>query len=46
MSLARSPIESGHWRPATCKLAEEGDNCLLNIYVDVSAFLFFVKNLY
>ncbi|KAF5375031.1 hypothetical protein D9758_000282 [Tetrapyrgos nigripes] len=26
----------GHWRPATCKLSEEGERCLLNIYVDES----------
>ncbi|KIK70989.1 hypothetical protein GYMLUDRAFT_150071 [Collybiopsis luxurians FD-317 M1] len=26
----------GHWRTATCRLSEEGDRCLLNIYVDES----------
>ncbi|TFK77098.1 Rho GTPase activation protein [Pluteus cervinus] len=36
LSLARSPASGGHWRPATCKLSEEGERCLLNIYVDES----------
>jgi hypothetical protein len=29
--------ESGHWRPAICKLTKESnvERCLLNIYVDV-----------
>ncbi|THV04952.1 Rho GTPase activation protein [Dendrothele bispora CBS 962.96] len=35
LALAKGP-SSGHWRPATCKLAEEGERCLLNIYVDES----------
>ena len=35
MSLARSPPGSVQWRSATCKILEEDDNCLLNIYLDV-----------
>jgi hypothetical protein len=34
MSLARSPPGSVQWRPATCKLLDEDDHCLLNIYLD------------
>lgn len=30
---------AGHWRPATCRLTEEGERCLLNIYVDVRSHL-------
>jgi hypothetical protein len=38
MGLSRNTgVGTGHWRPATCKLSEEGDQCLLNIYVDVGA---------
>lgn len=36
MSLSRSPVGSGHWRSVTCRLLEEGDKCLLHIYLDVS----------
>jgi hypothetical protein len=41
MSLApnRSPVGSGHWRSVTCRLLEEGDKCLLHIYLDVSVTL-------
>ncbi|KAL0581609.1 hypothetical protein V5O48_000425 [Marasmius crinis-equi] len=35
LSLTKDPA-AGHWRPATCKLSEEGERCLLNIYVDES----------
>src|ERR1700691_377493 len=40
MSLApsRGPVGSGHWRSITCRLLEEGDKCLLHIYLDVSGF--------
>jgi hypothetical protein len=34
-ALAKGPSSAGHWRPATCKLSEEGERCLLNIYLDV-----------
>ncbi|KAK0208207.1 GTPase activating protein [Desarmillaria ectypa] len=37
IALARGSAGTGQWRSATCKLmAEEGDRCLLNIYVDES----------
>lgn len=35
ISLTRFPPGSLQWRPATCKLLDEDDRCLLNIYVDV-----------
>ncbi|KIY71620.1 Rho GTPase activation protein [Cylindrobasidium torrendii FP15055 ss-10] len=35
-SLARGPTATGQWRPATCKLREEGTRCLLNIYIEDS----------
>ncbi|KAG7099214.1 hypothetical protein E1B28_001081 [Marasmius oreades] len=36
LSLTKGPAVAGHWRPATCRLSEEGERCLLNIYVDES----------
>lgn len=36
LGLAKSSTGSGQWRPARCKLVEEEEGCLLNIYVDVS----------
>ncbi|KAF8898740.1 Rho GTPase activation protein [Infundibulicybe gibba] len=36
LALARGPAGSDQWRSATCKLSEEGERCLLNIYVDES----------
>ncbi|KAK1233585.1 hypothetical protein PQX77_003271 [Marasmius sp. AFHP31] len=36
LSLAKDSASAGHWRPATCRLLEEGERCLLNIYVDES----------
>ncbi|KAF8873707.1 hypothetical protein CPB84DRAFT_618997 [Gymnopilus junonius] len=36
MPLQRGLNGSGHWRSATCRLLEEGDRCLLNVYVDES----------
>ncbi|KAF9270219.1 Rho GTPase activation protein [Marasmius fiardii PR-910] len=36
LSLNKDSAGGGHWRPATCKLSEEGERCLLNIYVDES----------
>ena len=41
LSLAKSSTGSGQWRPARCKLVEEEEGCLLNIYVDVSVCLLF-----
>ena len=38
LGLARNPTGAGQWRPARCKLVEEEEGCLLNIYVDVSGF--------
>ena len=37
LGIGRSPTGAGQWRPARCKLVEEEEGCLLNIYVDVSA---------
>ncbi|KAJ6575115.1 Rho GTPase activation protein [Mycena capillaripes] len=34
LTLARGASGSGQWRSATCKLSEEGNRCLFNIYVD------------
>ncbi|KAF5370234.1 hypothetical protein D9615_010078 [Tricholomella constricta] len=36
LALSKGPTGGGHWRSATCKLSEEGQRCLLNIYVDES----------
>lgn len=36
LGLARNSAGTGQWRPARCKLVEEEEGCLLNIYVDVS----------
>ncbi|KAJ3791000.1 GTPase activating protein [Lentinula aff. detonsa] len=36
LSGSKGPSSRGQWRPATCKLSEQGDRCLLNIYVDES----------
>ncbi|KAJ7092727.1 Rho GTPase activation protein [Mycena epipterygia] len=34
LTLARGASGAGQWRSATCKLSEEGNRCLFNIYVD------------
>ncbi|KAF8846384.1 Rho GTPase activation protein [Paxillus ammoniavirescens] len=34
ISLNRSPAGTAHWRPATCKVLDEDDNCRLNIYLE------------
>ncbi|KAH7911208.1 GTPase activating protein [Hygrophoropsis aurantiaca] len=34
MSLTRNAGGGGQWRPATCKLSDEDNKCLLNIYID------------
>ncbi|KAF9241382.1 GTPase activating protein [Melanogaster broomeanus] len=34
ISLTRSAAGTVHWRPATCKVSDEDDTCLLNIYLD------------
>ncbi|KAJ6610911.1 GTPase activating protein [Mycena sp. CBHHK59/15] len=34
LTLARGASGAGQWRSATCKLTEEGNRCLFNIYVD------------
>ncbi|KAF9044534.1 Rho GTPase activation protein [Hymenopellis radicata] len=36
LTLARGSATTGQWRAAQCKLTEEGEQCLLNIYVDES----------
>ncbi|KIM48201.1 hypothetical protein M413DRAFT_224313 [Hebeloma cylindrosporum] len=36
LSLQKGLSGSGHWRSATCRLSEEGERCLLNVYVDES----------
>ncbi|KAI0825122.1 Rho GTPase activation protein [Trametes gibbosa] len=34
LGIGRSSAGAGQWRPARCKLVEEEEGCLLNIYVD------------
>ncbi|TFY80721.1 hypothetical protein EWM64_g3290 [Hericium alpestre] len=34
LNLARGPSAGDHWRQATCRLLEEGEGCLLNVYID------------
>ncbi|KAJ7225513.1 GTPase activating protein [Mycena pura] len=34
LTLARGASGAGQWRSATCRLSEEGNRCLLNVYVD------------
>ncbi|KAI0669886.1 Rho GTPase activation protein [Trametes maxima] len=34
LGIGRSSTGAGQWRPARCKLVEEEEGCLLNIYVD------------
>ncbi|OCH96153.1 Rho GTPase activation protein [Obba rivulosa] len=34
LNLTRNPITSGQWRAATCKLVEEDEGCVLNIYLE------------
>ncbi|KAK7058960.1 hypothetical protein VNI00_001584 [Paramarasmius palmivorus] len=36
LSFPKDAGSDGNWRTATCRLSEEGDRCLLNIYVDES----------
>ncbi|KAF9526482.1 Rho GTPase activation protein [Crepidotus variabilis] len=34
LSSQKTLTSAGHWRSATCRLMEEGERCLLNVYVD------------
>ncbi|TFK57085.1 Rho GTPase activation protein [Heliocybe sulcata] len=34
LTLSRNATSSGSWRPALCKLTEEDEGCLMNVYVD------------
>ncbi|KIK93739.1 hypothetical protein PAXRUDRAFT_144401 [Paxillus rubicundulus Ve08.2h10] len=34
ISINRPPAWAAHWRPATCKVLDEDDNCRLNIYLE------------
>ncbi|KAI0778198.1 Rho GTPase activation protein [Trametes elegans] len=34
LGIGRNSAGAGQWRPARCKLVEEEEGCLLNIYVD------------
>ncbi|KAL4070936.1 GTPase activating protein [Scleroderma citrinum] len=34
MSITRPSLEPGQWRPATCKVLDEDNDCLLYIYID------------
>lgn len=43
LSGSKDPPGGGHWRTATCKLSEQGERCLLNIYVDVRSRRFTSK---
>ncbi|KII86438.1 hypothetical protein PLICRDRAFT_93868 [Plicaturopsis crispa FD-325 SS-3] len=36
LTPTRAAASAGHWRPAVCRVSEEGDRCLLNIYIDES----------
>ncbi|KAH9486933.1 putative Ras GTPase-activating-like protein ngap [Psilocybe cubensis] len=36
LSLQKGLNGTGQWRPATCRLLEEGERCLLNVYLDES----------
>ncbi|KAJ7487599.1 GTPase activating protein [Mycena galericulata] len=38
LTLARGASGAGQWRSATCKLSEEGNRCLLNVYIDETIF--------
>jgi hypothetical protein len=37
LSLARGPTTSDQWRHATCRIAEEEEGCVLNVYLEVSS---------
>ncbi|KAI0961569.1 hypothetical protein AcV7_000640 [Taiwanofungus camphoratus] len=39
LSLGRNPAGTGQWRSATCKLVEDEEACLLNIYIDQETML-------
>jgi hypothetical protein len=45
MTLARGSASVGHWRPALCTLTEQGERCMLKVYVDVSILFSFFSNL-
>ncbi|EPQ60641.1 Rho GTPase activation protein [Gloeophyllum trabeum ATCC 11539] len=34
LTLSRTAAGAGSWRPATCRLSEEEDGCLMNVYID------------
>ncbi|KAF4623907.1 hypothetical protein D9613_001809 [Agrocybe pediades] len=34
--LQKNLNAAGHWRAATCRLLQEGERCLLNVYIDES----------
>ena len=36
LNLARAASTGDQWRQATCRMSEEGESCLLNVYIDVS----------
>ena len=36
LNLARVPTTSDQWRQATCRLMEEEEGCILNVYLEVS----------
>lgn len=37
LNLARAPTTSDQWIQATCRLMEEEEGCVLNVYLEVSA---------
>ena len=39
LNLARVPTTSDQWRQATCRLMEEEEGCVLNVYLEVSCSL-------
>ncbi|KDQ63550.1 hypothetical protein JAAARDRAFT_169494 [Jaapia argillacea MUCL 33604] len=34
LSITRGSTTSGSWRPGACRLSEEAEGCLLNVYID------------
>ncbi|KAI0047832.1 Rho GTPase activation protein [Auriscalpium vulgare] len=34
LNLARGTNAGDHWRQATCRIAEEGEGCILNVYIE------------
>lgn len=39
LNLARAPTTSDQWIQATCRLMEEEEGCVLNVYLEVRCYL-------